>query len=240
VLRFLGCTLTLGTAAPYEMVHTSCMHGPHRRSCALWCHSLPVGQERSLRGTRTPFPATAVGMATSAEGSARQADVGRHRCRGTGRAKRAVYRPLGDRLPTSSDSNPMASRPRKSLTGWVSAGPASIGCWASRPPVNIKMLPDRVSADQRIAITGRIRHDAQRRGTARVRCFDGVVDRPAWTQRAPRRKCPGRTRCCGRGALFRPAGHRQHHARGTRHDPDGVSVRRAGKIDHTQQGPCRP
>ena len=44
--------------------------------------------------------------------------------------------------------------------------------------MNIKMLPDRVSADQRIAITGRIRHGAQGRRTTTVRCLDGwSIDR---------------------------------------------------------------
>ena len=36
-------------------------------------------------------------------------------------------------------------------------------------------------------------------------------------------------------ALYcRPTGHRQHHADGTGHDPDGVHLRRAGTADHSQ------
>ena len=81
----------------------------------------------------------------------RQANAGGHRRRGTGRAgshagaparghrqgqsarvaTRAVCRPFGDRLPTSSGSRRRASGPRKSPAGWVSDGPASIGCWVS-------------------------------------------------------------------------------------------------------------
>jgi Resolvase, N terminal domain len=80
---------------------------------------------------------------------------------------------------------------------------------------------------------------AQGRGTATVRCPNGLVHRPAWMQRSPRGECPRRTRCCWRGALFRPTGHRQHDANGTSHDPDGVRVRRAGTADHPQQGSCR-
>ena len=34
-------------------------------------------------------------------------------------------------------------RPSEIAGGWVSAGPASIGCWASRTPVSAKKLPDR-------------------------------------------------------------------------------------------------
>ena len=44
--------------------------------------------------------------------------------------------------------------------------------------------------------------DAQGRGTATVRCPDGLVNRPAWTQRSPRRQCPGRTGCCRRRPLL--------------------------------------
>ena len=36
-----------------------------------------------------------------------------------------------------------------------------------------------------------IRHNAQGRGAATVRCPDGLVHRPAWTQRSARRQCPG-------------------------------------------------
>ena len=51
----------------------------------------------------------------------------------------------------------------------------------------------------------------------------------------PRCECPRRTRCCRRGALFRPTGHRQHHAYGTRHDPDGIGVRRASVREQERQ-----
>ena len=81
----------------------------------------------------------------------RQADVGGHRCRWTGRAGghartaegghrqsegvraaiRAVCRPPGARLTRSSGSRRKASGPLKSPAGWGLDEPACIGCWAS-------------------------------------------------------------------------------------------------------------
>ena len=58
-------------------------------------------------------------------------------------------------------------------------------------------------------------------------------------KRAPRGVCPGRTRCCWHPLVLRPAGDRQRHSDGSRHDPDGVGIWRTGKIDASRQSPRR-
>ena len=88
---------------------------------------------------------------------------------------------------------------------------------------------------QRPGSAASIRHDAQGRGTATVRCPDGVVDRPTGAQRLHVANALLNSMLLGR-PLFRPTGHRQHHADGTCDDPDGVGIRRAGTADHSQQG----
>ena len=77
-------------------------------------------------------------------------------------------------------------------------------------------------------------------GPPSVRHPDGLVDRPIRPQRPPRGECPGGTRCCRYPLVLRPAGHRQRHADGARHDPDGVRVWRTGKIDAPEQSTRRP
>ena len=89
--------------------------------------------------------------------------------------------------------------------------------------------------DQRPAFDTMLK-DAVRR---RYGHSDGLVDRSTWPERAPRGQCPGRTRCCRHPPVLRPAGNRFLDADGPSHDPDGVGVWRAGKIDAPRQSPCR-
>ena len=86
----------------------------------------------------------AVGQAEREAMLERQRD-GIARAKAQGRYK-GRCRPFANRLLRSSGSNRRASGPRKSPAGWGSVGRACIGCWATRPPVNIKKLPDRLSA----------------------------------------------------------------------------------------------
>ena len=100
----------------------------------------------------------------------------------------------------------------------------------------------RGSGDQRrerLGSASRIRHDAQGRGTATVRCPDGVVDRPAWTQRAPWRTPWPNSMLLAWRSLFRPTSDRQHDTDGPCDDPDGVRLRRAGTGDYSQQDRVR-
>jgi hypothetical protein len=61
---------------------------------------------------------------------------------------RAVCRPFGGRLPRTSGSRRQASGPRRSPADWVSAGPASIGCWWRRLAVRVRLscFPIRLAA----------------------------------------------------------------------------------------------
>ena len=118
----------------------------------------------------------AVGQAEREAMLERQRD-GIARAKAQGRYK-GRCRPFANRLLRSSGSNRRASGPRKSPAGWGSVGRACIGCWATRPPVNIKKLPDRLSAgpkdcDQRPTFDQMLK-DAVRLWFGHL---DGLVDR---------------------------------------------------------------